>query len=55
MTANGLQLAHIAKLVESGQITPQTQAVYEFADIEQAFNELKKGCTRGKIVVKILP
>lgn len=53
MTANGLQLAHIAKLVESGQITPQTQAVYEFADIEQAFNELEKGRTRGKIVVKL--
>ena len=51
MQANGKQLAQIAQLVEQGHIKPYTQSVYPFEEINQAFDELEQGRTRGKIVV----
>ncbi|WP_199725162.1 NADP-dependent oxidoreductase [Neisseria weixii] len=51
MQANGKQLAQIARLIEQGHIKPYTQSVYPFEQINQAFDELECGRTRGKIVV----
>ena len=51
MQANGKQLAQIAQLIEQGHIKPYTQSVYPFEQINQAFDELERGRTRGKIVV----
>ena len=53
MKANGKQLAQIARLVEQGHIKPYTQSVYPFEEINQAFDELEQGRTRGKIVVSM--
>ena len=51
MQANGKQLAQIAQLIEQGHIKPYTQSIYPFEQINQAFDELERGRTRGKIVV----
>ncbi len=51
MKANGKQLAQIAQLIEQGHIKPYTQSVYPFEEINQTFDELEQGRTRGKIVV----
>ena len=53
MKANGKQLAQIAQLIELGHIKPYTQSVYPFEEINQAFDELEQGHTRGKIVVSM--
>lgn len=53
MKANGKQLAQIARLIELGHIKPYTQSVYPFEQINQAFDELEQGRTRGKIVVSM--
>ena len=53
MQANGKQLAQIAQLIELGHIKPYTQSVYPFEEINQAFDELEQGHTRGKIVVSM--
>ena len=53
MKANGKQLAQIAQLIELGHIKPYTQSVYPFEQINQAFDELEQGRTRGKIVVSM--
>lgn len=53
MKANGKQLAQIAQLIEQGYIKPYAQSVYPFEQINQAFDELEQGRTRGKIVVSM--
>lgn len=49
MQPNGRQLANITQLVESGQIVPVIDQVYDFAQIKQALEYSYTSRTKGKI------
>ena len=43
----------LIKLVASGSVTPVVDKVYEFEDVKRAYERLRTGRARGKIVVKV--
>jgi NADPH:quinone reductase-like Zn-dependent oxidoreductase len=45
-------LAELAGLIESGKLEVPIAAVYPLASVQDAYRELEKGHTRGKIVLK---
>ncbi|KAJ5184173.1 hypothetical protein N7492_001789 [Penicillium capsulatum] len=47
------QLEQLAEWLEDGTIQPQLDSVYEFDDAVKAFERLRTGRTRGKIVVHV--
>jgi NADPH:quinone reductase-like Zn-dependent oxidoreductase len=51
MRPDGAQLAELAGWIEDGSLRPLVHRVYPLADAHQAFAELERGHTRGKIVV----
>lgn len=48
-------LSEIATLVESGDITPYIENVYELDDVRAAFQRLESKHTVGKLVVRVAP
>ncbi|RJG23473.1 NADP-dependent oxidoreductase [Massilia cavernae] len=52
---DGIQLAEIGALVESGKIRPVVAAVYPLAEIAAAHEASKGGHTRGKVVLQVGP
>ncbi|XP_071955911.1 reticulon-4-interacting protein 1 homolog, mitochondrial-like [Antedon mediterranea] len=57
---NAQGLETVAKLVNEGQIKPVIDRVYTFQEVPEAFEQLRKGHARGKIVIdmgeeKIIP
>jgi alcohol dehydrogenase len=51
MTANGDQLAEIAKLVDSGSIRPVIDRIFPFASTKDALAYVDQGRAKGKVVV----
>ena len=45
-------LAELAALIDSGRLEVPIAAVYPLANVQDAYRELEKGHTRGKIVLK---
>lgn len=50
---NQKHLQQLADWVSSGEITIQIDSTYEFADVVKAYEKLKSGRARGKIVVHV--
>jgi len=50
---DGAALTRIAQLVETGALRPQVGQTFPLAQLSQAFEEIAKGHTRGKIVIEI--
>ena len=53
MKPSGEQLAHIARLIENGDIKPIIDKEFSFAESQQAMDYLESGHARGKVVIKI--
>lgn len=53
MTANGQQLAEIARLIEAGHIRPVVDRIFPFEETKQALDYVETGRTRGKAVIKV--
>jgi NADPH:quinone reductase-like Zn-dependent oxidoreductase len=51
MSANGTQLADIAKLVDAGAIHPLVGATFAFDDTPEALRQVAAGTVRGKAVI----
>lgn len=51
MHPSGSELAYLAQMAQLGQLTPQIDSRYPFAQIGDAMAELEKGHAKGKIVV----
>ncbi|CZT28200.1 NADP-dependent oxidoreductase [Pseudomonas cerasi] len=51
--ADGAQLGDIARLLESGQITPVIDRVFAFEQASEGLEYLGQGRAKGKVVVKI--
>jgi NADPH:quinone reductase-like Zn-dependent oxidoreductase len=51
---NAAQLDEIAKLADSGRLTPEIQAVFPLAEASKAQELVKAGHTRGKIVLRVM-
>ena len=54
MEAIGSQLQAITALIESGTIYPVVDHVFPFSSINDAFNYLDTGRTKGKLVIKVI-
>jgi NADPH:quinone reductase-like Zn-dependent oxidoreductase len=50
---NRLQLAEIARLVDSGQLRPHIQDVFPLSETRRALEASRQGHTRGKIVLRV--
>ena len=46
-------LAEIAKLIADGELQVPVAAVYDIKDVRQAYTQLAKGHTGGKIVLRV--
>lgn len=53
MRANAKQLNEIAELVEAGKIKPKIDQVFSLKDTLNALLYIKKGRTKGKVVIKV--
>lgn len=53
MRANGKQLNEIKDLVTEGKIKPQLDKVFNLKETKEALLYVKKGRTRGKVVIKV--
>lgn len=53
MRANGAQLGEIAKLVEAGVIRPVIDTVFGFEETPAAMEQVEKGRSRGKVVIRV--
>ena len=53
MRPDAVQLAEVAALVEAGKLRPVLHRSYPLAEITDAFVELDRGRSRGKIVVRM--
>ncbi|MCC6997133.1 MAG: NADP-dependent oxidoreductase [Deltaproteobacteria bacterium] len=51
MRPDGAQLAHLASLVEAGQLRPVLDKTYPLADIEAAYQYVASSRARGKVVL----
>ncbi len=49
--SNGEDIKEIARLLESGKLKTHIYKAFAFKDLEEAFETLAKGRTRGKIVI----
>jgi NADPH:quinone reductase-like Zn-dependent oxidoreductase len=47
------QLEEVARLVDAGKLRPLVHRTYPFAEVTEAFAELERGRSRGKIVVHV--
>ncbi|MCC6804764.1 MAG: NADP-dependent oxidoreductase [Anaerolineae bacterium] len=52
-SANRAELDELARLVDAGFVKPTVSAVYPLADISLAFESVRTGHTRGKVVLTI--
>ena len=52
MRPDATQLEEISALVDAGRIKPVLHRTYPFGEIVEAFAELERGRSRGKIVVR---
>ena len=50
---NAKQFAHIGEMMKEGKVKPVVDEVYNLEDASRAFQKLKSGGFRGKLVVKI--
>jgi NADPH:quinone reductase-like Zn-dependent oxidoreductase len=53
MRPDAAQLAEVAALVDAGKLRPVLHRSYPFAEVKEAFAELERGQSRGKIVVRM--
>ncbi len=53
MKSNGHQLEQLNLLIESGKISPIIDRIFPFAQANEALNYVKKGHSKGKIVIKV--
>jgi NADPH:quinone reductase-like Zn-dependent oxidoreductase len=53
MHPSGEQLGEITRLVELGKVRPVVDSVYGLDEFEEAFDRLKSGRTRGKVVLRV--
>jgi NADPH:quinone reductase-like Zn-dependent oxidoreductase len=53
MRPDSLQLEEIARWVDDGKLKPVVHRTYPMADVREAFAELERGRSRGKIVVHV--
>jgi NADPH:quinone reductase-like Zn-dependent oxidoreductase len=53
MHPSGEQLGNITRLVELGKVRPVVDSVYGLDEFEEAFDRLKGGRTRGKVVLRV--
>lgn len=49
----GLHLTKLGEMMEEGNLQTQVDSVYEFEDAVQAFEKLRSGRARGKIIVHV--
>lgn len=49
--ANGKQLQYVANLLESHDIKPSIDSVYDFSEVEQALKKVALGHAQGKVIV----
>jgi alcohol dehydrogenase len=47
------QLAEVARWIDDGKLKPVIHRIYPFADVVEAFAELERGRSRGKIVLHV--
>lgn len=52
MHPDGRELSELVAWVEEGRLRPVLHRTYPFAEVKEAFAELERGRTRGKIVVE---
>lgn len=50
---SGADLAHLATLVDAGELKPVTHRVFPFERMADAFAYLEQGRAKGKVVVKL--
>lgn len=53
LKTNKTELEEIQKLVAEGKVKPVVDSVYEFEDVQKAFEKLMSSRAKGKIVVKV--
>jgi NADPH:quinone reductase-like Zn-dependent oxidoreductase len=53
MRPDAAQLEEIARLVDAGKLRPVVHRTYPLAEVAEAFAELERGRSRGKIVVHV--
>jgi alcohol dehydrogenase len=53
MRPDGAQLAELASWIDAGKLKPIVHRTYPLAEFREAFAELERGRTRGKIVLTI--
>ncbi|MGW8248307.1 MAG: NADP-dependent oxidoreductase [Acidiferrobacterales bacterium] len=53
--SSGVQLEHMAKVVEDGKVRPVIDSVYPFEKAVDALERAHEGHTRGKVVIQMLP
>ncbi|MDQ5957482.1 MAG: hypothetical protein QG614_457 [Patescibacteria group bacterium] len=53
MKANGNQLRHITKLIESGEIKPVIDKAFPFIQTNEALAYVELGRSKGKVVIKV--
>ncbi|MBN1467685.1 MAG: NADP-dependent oxidoreductase [Fusobacteriaceae bacterium] len=53
MKSNGHQLEQLNFLIESGKISPIIDRIFPFAQTNDALNYVKKGHSKGKVVIKV--
>ena len=53
MKSNGEQLKEIAGMLKKIELKPEIDSVFSFEEINDAFENLKNGGTKGKIVIKM--
>ena len=51
--SNGEQLKEIAGMLKKIELKPEIDSVFSFEEINDAFENLKNGGTKGKIVIKM--
>jgi NADPH:quinone reductase-like Zn-dependent oxidoreductase len=53
--SNHEDTAHLAALMESGQVTPAVDQVFPFDDLQNAIRYVETGRSRGKTIVVVAP
>jgi alcohol dehydrogenase len=53
MHPSGTDLAHLAALVDAGELKPVTDRVFPFEQIDEAFAYLEQGRAKGKVIVEM--
>lgn len=46
-------IEYFKKLIESGQIKPVNDSIFDFNDIKEAYQKVAKGHLRGKVIVRV--